>query len=319
MMPTARQLTDSESGSPWLRWQHQAVRDLAWVLASPPLLKSQDEIIDWLDADWCRDTYQASISWLAALDADPTPLLASIDIQRDRRLGRYFETLLAFWLQSPANTRYRLIAQNLPIRREGITLGELDYLVEDTQTHELQHWEVAVKFYLGVRPSQQLSHWIGPGQKDRLDRKLSHLQQHQLALPQTEAAQATLTALGLPVPKPVCLLKGCLFYPYDATRSDWAPTAASTDHLSGWWQSSTDFLATPAQTALRWVQLPKPHWFTSVRAPADLPPDMSAEELVASLAQQPVRQAIAVMGSLAGEEVTRGFLTAHGWLDESSL
>lgn len=299
--------------APWLRWRQQVVRDLAWVVASPPLLAPTSGAIHWLDSTACRQLYDQHDVWFAALDANPTALLASLDAQRDRRLGRYFETLLSFWLQSPANTRYRLIAQNLPIRAQGITLGELDFLVQDRLTDELQHWEVAVKFYLGIEASGDLQHWIGPGQKDRLDLKLAHLQTHQLQLPRSAAGRAVLQALGLPEPTPVCLLKGRLFYPYAALRSDWAPTQAAADHLQGWWQTTDAFLASAVQRALRWVQLPKPHWFTSVQPPTELTPSLAAHELVASLQNQPVDQAIAVMGSYEGVEVTRGFLVANTW------
>jgi len=39
----------------WRRWRHPVVRDLAWVLASPPLLQPRGSGIHWPDAAWITD------------------------------------------------------------------------------------------------------------------------------------------------------------------------------------------------------------------------------------------------------------------------
>lgn len=299
--------------APWLRWRHQAVRDLAWALASPPLLAPADNDILWLDDDWCRQTLAASSDWLARLDHDPTPLLTAL-AGRDQRLGSYFEGLLAFWLASPANTRYRLIAQNLPVRAQRLTLGELDFLVEDRQLGEIQHWEVAVKFYLGVpardqRRNQELD-WIGPGLHDRLERKRAHLTGQQLGLTRTPAGMALMQQLHLPPARPVCLLKGALFYPAGHQRP---PQDAGHDHPGGWWLPVTDFLADPAHHTLSWLPLPKRNWLTAVTAPEDLGQAVSAEQLSALLISETSHRAMAVIGIRDGREVTRGFVAPAGW------
>lgn len=303
------------TGAPWLRWRHQVVRDLAWALASPPLLTPANESARWPDNDWCQQVWHDSADWLSELDHDPTPLLHSLSARRDPRLGSYFEGLLAFWLAAPANTRYRLIAGNLPVRAHKQTLGELDFLVEDKRLGEIQHWEVAVKFYLGVAADAgDTPDWIGPGQRDCLARKREHLTGQQLGLTQEPAGQALLQALGLPSATPVCLLKGRLFYPDVAGQTPVpAPADANPLHLRGWWQPAGDFARDPRRSSLRWLKLPKPNWLTPVMDPEILGTAVASEHLLTLLADEAAPRAIAVVGVQDGVEVTRGFVAPAGW------
>lgn len=313
----------------WRRWQHAAVRDLAWVLASPPLLAptcqdspANHSKIRWLGTAWSDLAYAASEEWLAELDRHPGPLLASLACRPDRRLGSYFENLLSFWLSWPANPLYRLLGHGLPVRVDNRTLGELDFLVEDRSSGEIQHWEVAVKFYLGIRAGREHENWIGPGLRDRLDLKVKHLSAHQLALAATSAGARLIREMGLAPPLPVCLLKGRLFYPPEADWHTWAPAAASADHPTAWWMAQADFLARYGGTRLRWIRLPKEHWLTPVQADAagnvPIGDGQSTSAFIETLEQSADNRAIAVVGLLCNtegryQEATRGFVTPPQW------
>lgn len=334
----------------WRHWQHAAVRDMAWVLASAPLLAPAQQgknTIRWLDTAWADRVYLTSEKWLAALDLDPTPLLHALAQDNDHRLGSYFESLLAFWLSWPANPLYRLIAHGLAIRSDSRTLGELDFLVQDRHSGEIQHWEVAVKFYLGIRAGRAMKNWIGPGMRDRLDLKVRHLLDHQLPLASTPVAAQLIHEMGLAAPVPVCLLKGRLFYPPDADRKTWAPTSASPDHPSGWWMPQADFLEQYGSSTLRWIRLPKENWMTPVQAdatasqlykstkkpPVTISDALNAHDFIESLQQSPDNRAIAVIGLLPDtthgeqaystnahaldklnhQEATRGFICPPLW------
>jgi hypothetical protein len=311
------------------------VRDLAWVLASPPLLEPKGqstEKIQWLDSAWATEAYAVSTEWLAGLDQNPAPLLAVLNENNDRRLGSYFENLLAFWLAWPGNPRYRLIAHGLAVRNEHRTLGELDFLVEKLGSGELQHWEVAVKFYLGIGAGGAHKNWIGPGQRDRLDLKVSHLLGHQLALTETPAGAQLMHERGVYSPAKICLLKGRLFYPPGVQQSVWAPVNASPEHPRGWWMSHADFLTHYKNSELRWIALPKTHWLTPVTS--NNPPvsnsssnnalnalisdAQSAPAFIEHLQQSADNRAIAVVAVVVTpqndfQEVTRGFITPPGW------
>lgn len=318
----------------WERWRHGAVRDLAWVLASPPLLRPSDKGLRWLNTAWGERAFRASEDWLAALDRHPAPLLDSLSRRNDHRLGSHFEGLLAFWLAWPGNPLYRLVGHNLAVRSNNRTLGELDFLVEERQSGELQHWEVAVKFYLGVAPGGDHADWIGPGLKDRLDLKVDRLTGHQLGLSRRPEGAGLLRHLGLPAPAPVCLLKGRLFYPATLSAAEraqhWAPRAANPGHLQGWWMSQEDFLRHYADSPLRWIRLPKQHWLTRVAADTNTVPirdAQSAGDFMTALRQSGDNRAAAVIGLSGNDdgfpgsharearfrEATRGFITPADW------
>lgn len=309
----------------WLRWQHAAVRDLAWALASPPLLAPPAQRVGpgdrlrWLNSAWAGRAFRASEEWLAALDRHPAPLLDALGRRGDPRLGNYFEALLAFWLAWPGNPLYRLVRHNLPVRANNRTLGELDFLVEDRQSGELQHWEVAVKFYLGVAPGGVLANWIGPGLKDRLDLKVAHLLQHQLLLTRTPEGTGLLRHLGLPPPSPVCLLKGRLFYPPRADIAGWAPVAATPDHLRSWWMPQADFATAYHDSDLHWLALPKAHWLTPVGPDVPIGDARKAPDFIEALHRSADNRAIAVIGLAGDRETTRGFITPPDWPFPCSL
>lgn len=303
--------------SAWRQWRHPLVRDLAWVLASPPLLQPPGTGVRWLDAAWGHAAWAASQDWLAALDRDPAPLQNALS-RRPGRLGSYFESLLDCWLAWPGNPLYRRLYHGLPVRHDKRTRGEFDFLVEERANGEVQHWEVAVKFYLGIAPGGDASSWVGPGLKDRLDLKLAHLLNHQLPLANLPAARQLLTALALPMPRPVCLLRGRLFYPADAPPADWAPTQAAPGHLSGWWMPAADFLRHFDNPALLWLRLPREHWLapvdlTAAEGAVRMGDPVSAPVLVEAWRAAADNRAAAVVGLADGREVTRGFITSPLW------
>lgn len=308
----------------WQSFNTLQVRDLAWVLASPPLLQpSRSHTADghpvrWINMAWCESVLQTSLDWLHQLDREPSPLLEAL-AGRDGRLGHYFENLLAFWLSWEANPLYRLVYRGLRVCSKQRTIGEMDFLVEDRRSGALQHWEVAVKFYLGTHPGGDYRHWVGPALQDRLDLKVERLLRHQMQLPFTPEGEGLLRHLGLPRPTPVCLLKGRLFYPPDATPDAWAPAASNPHHLRGWWMTRNDFLKRFAGDAeVAWIPLPKSHWLTSVDGRVSIGDAERAPSLIERLAQCTDNRAIAVIGlDDQHNELTRGFITPPGWPEDT--
>ena len=221
-------------------YRHAVVRDLAWAIVSPPLMQPEAAACQWFSDDWYLRRYNAVHQWLKKLDQDPTPLIEQLDAQKDRRLGNYFETLLAYWLE--ADMRYDLVERNLPIREAGNTLGELDFIVHDRRDGLNYHWEVAVKFYLGVGDTRQRNNWHGPGKRDRLDIKLDHLQDRQSLLCRLPQTREVLQQRSIEVAGCAVILKGRLFYPYPQDGS--YPVGVNTGHLRSHWYRLGDFIAT---------------------------------------------------------------------------
>lgn len=243
--------------APWLTFTQPAVRDLAWLIGTPPLLTPAPHArhfreVLWPSSDYFHQLLVDTMPLLQQIDADPCALISHTEASRDFRLGVYVERLLGFWLAHPENPRYTLVAANVPVRDQGITLGEMDYVVRNKHDGSLAHWELAVKFYLGRPEANTDQQWLGPGLHDRLDIKRDHLCDHQLRLslnplareaiaPHLSASErAALHRDGL---ARVCWLKGRLF---DASDARWAvadPVHGNPQALRGQWRIAPEQLS----------------------------------------------------------------------------
>ncbi|WP_114416242.1 DUF1853 family protein [Marinospirillum perlucidum] len=255
----------------WEDYQHPLVRDLAWILTTPDLITSpwpQKPLPDLLG--WEKTSLQ---DWLQQLDQHPEALEAKIRQLSRPRLGAYHEALWKFLLQTSPGVE--LLAHNLPIRHNKRTLGELDLVFADRQTHRLYHLEVAVKFYLGLPlgpgKATSASRWIGPGGMDSLAHKASHTLKHQLPLSDHPLAREALQAIcpkelqwtpQEPVEKYLAL-PGYLFYPWQEHLP--SPQGSNLDHQQGLWlyhHQLADLLA-ELDPRSRGQRLQKPHWLAT--------------------------------------------------------
>ena len=287
-----------------LPYTNPEVRDLAWSLASPPLLQCRDPEVRWPDEHWFEAIKEQFRANLVQLDAEPQPLRDVLARRRDHRLGNYFEMLWRYWLDH--NPRYRLLHANLPVHANGKTVGEFDFIVEDRHSGEILHWELAVKFYLGSGDTGQTANWWGPGRRDRLDIKTGHLLGQQIRLSRHPQAQALLAEHGLRIDATWLIMKGRLFYPCGESAS--APSGANPRHLRGFWVpgSRLDRLR-PAY----WVLLEKHQWLAPVLRPTA--PLMDNRELREWWRDDPHRRPACLAGIIEGVEVERGFVVPDAW------
>ena len=166
----------------WWRLSHPAVRDLAALLTAPPLWHSGCElpIPRLLDNQGFR--------FLLSLDSQPDPLQQWLEQEAPfgHRLGRYAESLLAFWLAHAPHCQ--LIARNHPVRsKSGQTLGATDFLCLLNSTP--YHLELTCKYYGGTAPDD----FQGLNPADTLLGKAAKLQQ-QCRLFHTPQARVQLPA-----------------------------------------------------------------------------------------------------------------------------
>ena len=291
--------------SSYIHYRNPLVRDLAWALSSPPLLQRSDPHLRWLENRWFSQISRQYGDVLEQLDKDPRPLQEMVDARKDRRLGNYFETLWRFWLNS--NRRYRLLFANLPLHCGSRTLGEFDFLVKDNETGKTLHWEIAVKFYLGVADTSHPANWLGPGQRDRLDIKTNRLLNHQGRLSHRPEAVQLLEQLGIQIDETWLILKGRLFYPVGVNAN--APHGAYPGHLRGFWinQHSISSLETSC-----WLPLERHQWLAPL-ARIDPAICLDSRTLIEKWQHTTPQYPVCIARVSEGVEVERGFVVTDKW------
>ncbi|CAM1353885.1 DUF1853 family protein [Tenacibaculum insulae] len=116
-------------------------------------------------------------------------------ITQKLRLGKLVERFVSFDLHQ--NSTIKIIAENIQIQREKLTLGELDCLLMQDKTPI--HLEIVYKFYLydSSVGNTEIEHFIGPNRKDSLVEKLTKLKEKQLPLLYSKECNAYLKELKL--------------------------------------------------------------------------------------------------------------------------
>ncbi|SAK79884.1 hypothetical protein AWB78_03764 [Caballeronia calidae] len=296
------------------RFDDVTVRDLAWLLFAPDLLREGDATLARPFATSAeRD---ATLAWLKALDAAPHALHDHARNPKFTRLGIYAESLIRYFLShGPAA---RLIAANVPLRRQRRTIGECDFLLESADGARL-HWELAVKFYLHIGDidghasrAARLSDYVGPNLQDRFDLKHARLVTHQLGL----TSRAEFAALGFEGPwRAQLFIKGRLFYHgLEDERIEPAPEIGES-HLRGWWLTASEWRAARSEASdasndeRAWVVQPRMAWLASRKLDA-----AAAETLVAESAAIHTR----LEGTVAPTMIAAYLRDeAGGWIEES--
>ncbi|PTX59708.1 hypothetical protein C8N46_10818 [Kordia periserrulae] len=140
--------------------------------------------------------------------------LPEITLPVNRRLGHLIEKVVSELINASEN--YQLLHENVQIVQNKQTIGELDFIIQHTETKEIIHLELAYKFYLyDASISDDVSkNWIGPNRRDALHEKIAKLQQKQLPLLYHEATKTALPYLKLDsIIQKVCVLS-YLYLPY---------------------------------------------------------------------------------------------------------
>lgn len=297
-------------------------RDLSWLIASPSLIDPTAVPSGFLAES--TSLFQSCRAPLhQAIDQHLT-LREWIESRRRKRLGHYAEDLLIWWFGQQSTIQH--FHHSIPIREQSPrggqrTLGELDFVWLDEAAGHIEHWELAVKFY--IRCGDTLQDYIGPNRKDTLERKWQRFTEHQLPLASSEAARAALAPLfpGVQDIRSRVLLKGWLFHPLQGGIVDVRSSMPISDqHHSGWWCEAHQLELPQQRRSSRYAVLPKSRWLASCLLPADYSEVYSkteAERLFRahSDGQQQALMVVEVKRDLAGNwtEIDRGFILPRGW------
>ncbi len=148
-------------------------RDLIALLSSPFVFKTFfPEKLLFNVHDFSN--FEELWTWFKCIKDKPYPK----DLQK-LRLGKYAEELLSFYFQK--STKYTLLGYNMQLIDDKLTVGEIDYLLQEKRTGNRIHLELAIKFFLKIKIDGEYQ-WIGPSTKDNLSKKKTKLLKHQLKL-----------------------------------------------------------------------------------------------------------------------------------------
>ena len=149
--------------------------------------------------------------------------------------------------------RYQVVAEEIQLNdHTGRTIGAVDLMLQNTESGQLEHWEVAIKFYLlhqGV--------WYGPNAHDQLHKKLDRMLSHQLKMSERPEFQKILP-LEAP-PEERLLMQGRLYinpFSSETTPTECLGYELNASQISGYWcyQSQWDLIPKPL------YHLSKPCW-----------------------------------------------------------
>lgn len=257
MVITAKHNLTKVSHSPWLAFRRPNVRDLAYAIACPPVLltwamPNPNEAIELTSTAFWQRQFWRFLPRLHELDHNPKPLNRFLAQHLlSHRLGFRFETLIHFWLTQTDYHDYELLAHNVQLFVGKQTCGELDFLVKNKAADTIEHWELAIKFYLG-KPPFDPPHWVGLNQKDTLANKIAHLQQKQFNLTELD---------GYHIDKRIAIIKGRFFLPQHllANVHQFQPPCWLNSALPlGIWQNQLPDNLNPTH----WRRAYRVEWFT---------------------------------------------------------
>ncbi|WP_406667930.1 DUF1853 family protein [Gallaecimonas sp. GXIMD1310] len=209
--------------------EQDALAMLRWVIGQPPLL-----------------ALVAEPAALSLTGVDTKTLAAALS--QERRLGKRFEVLVHALLE--ASDRYQVLAADEAIRINGQTLGAPDLIVRDLASGTIEHWELTVKFYLGLPQG-----WLGPGQRDWLEHKAARLANHQLPLLSRPELVPWLTQRGWHIHQRRLLSRGVLFG--QGPRHNWLDRRHSQGQ---WWYPEQWPAALALRPLARWQWLAEVAW-----------------------------------------------------------
>lgn len=139
----------------------------------------------------------------------------SFQLPTNLRLGHIVEKIVAELIIS--STNYHLLYDNVQLIKEKKTIGEIDFIIQDKNSQQLIHLELAYKFYL-LDPNisiDPINNWIGPNRNDSLSEKLAKLKNKQFPLLYHPCAKSRFNDILIEeVSQSLCFLLS-LFIPYE--------------------------------------------------------------------------------------------------------
>ncbi len=247
----------------------------------------------------------ASAPPIAAINPELTPICNPTDISisqeealrlythRNMRLGSYFEQLFKHLIDP---SKVAIVTQNEQLISNGITRGELDFLLQDRKDFSVVHLEIAIKFYLDVN-----GRWIGPNRNDSLTKKYFHMVNTQLSLLDQVANQQWKKIRGISNHKHSGIIAGILFHKFPNLSP--TPEFANPYAPKGWWLTYDE--AATLENRI-WQRLEKHEWVCPIWNNTGLPLSEYAKDNLAQF-----------ICCTAENKLERWFLVTRTWITEA--
>jgi len=272
------------------------LRDLLWVVNSPPLMRFEEE---------------ESASQSPALHAgqiDEQHLKQWIESDPVRKVGRYFERLVLYWVRYVR--RCEVIAQAQQVIEGDRTVGEIDLVFRD-ERGLVNHWEIAVKFYLHLAAENTAdASFVGPNALDTLRKKRTRLIEHQLPLSANRFPEVAVRH---------AFVRGRIFYHWKLMDGVVISDELSPGHLTGRWLRSNEVIHAINDDQTKYRILEKPYWLAGQMMEQADSNDLDASGCQHKLEQhfsqkrQPVLLATFKRDVSDGAESERLFVVADDW------
>ncbi|TVZ51624.1 DUF1853 family protein [Dokdonia sp. Hel_I_53] len=175
-------------------------------------------------------------------DFNPKPIASHL------RLGHQIEYICKQLLEH--SERYKVIAHNIQVKKEKITIGELDFIITDSFRESIPiHIELTYKFYI-IDPtiSEPIHRLMGPNRNDMFFSKIEKTRDKQLPLAHTTEGEKALSRLSINhevLEQKVCFL-GQLFMPYGTESPPIRPLNPAC--IVGFWMRFEEFKSSKFQS-----------------------------------------------------------------------
>ena len=229
------------------------IKDYRWLSRAKSILSPEPKCLDFI-----HRTAQSVVSDKIKLSDYQ---IKKLNLARRGALGHYFEILIGtlFSISPEIESTYK----NIVVRDGKTTLGEFDLLYK--KGGYWYHLELAIKYYLGTSDQTLSFNWHGPRMRDTLGRKWARINDHQLKLPQLNAASEVLYSLSINHLESEALMLGRLFHPF----TDWisgllvTPSNVSCCHANGWWMFASEVSSFSKSGNFRCLPLLKHEWMAN--------------------------------------------------------
>lgn len=218
-------------------------------------------------------------------------------------LGKYAESLLHFYFLHHPD--WELLAENMQLNQEGISRGEIDFLLYHHKQKQYIHLELALKYYLKTDLGKGAT-FLGPSTKDWFLRKIEKLQEHQLKLSKTYP-QLLGNAWSQLEFEPKHLIKGALFHHWREVL----PIQENALFSKAWWCHVEDYEKLPHSPYAKLI-LDKKDWLFPFKAENLLPHHLVIDNINLLFAEGR-NELMVVRYNQEDHVLDRGFIVRTNW------